>query len=790
MKKLILSLISLFVLAFLASIASAQTATPTFGGGLVLTYTDLTTFARQNNMCPEAFLIFNTQTFEEEQQRRYDEQVYTWQIPDLQPCYNAEGQRLMYYDIELNRLPEPEYQNFRTVPLTGSGITNEQLMMVSIANDVCVENISRHNIYHHAENAFFVPTDAPPCYRQVDFDNIEFYDSARNIIVERFEEFTNVCVEQLEHLIIRSVNAGTIFRNARDLIYIFSGTFYIPNNILPCYNEQGQRLRFTNDDFGYFRYENGIMVSEYTDLQMFDGTLTELHQYALDNELCYIDIAAVNGLGGSHNPFSRGALFIPDDVRACESYGFNEQIPPTQTVLEASIALNVCVEDMFFATDFTDLSQMDYDAKDKYPREEFLRQAGSTVWNPANPLGMPFQYLKDAPPCYTNTDDRILPEGEMFELPSLYNVEEGVYTPLPQPNMMEQYVYTIPDSQGKSLYDVALVLNVCVEDLMFANRYILRWNRNQLPYQLFVPITPPCYDPVTKRKYNIATTQITDDTQDQLQHIVLATDSLEELSFVYNVCINRIADANGIVSNLVEEDLNFRIALPFDSSSPYPITDQQVLIIPQDRLDCYDLSGNNPTHMSYHCYNQEIDFSKDYTGTSPMVSFDPEGAFCYPLRGNFTIIYENESYRFSNIAYEMRPHLMWCQRNTPEVTELPEEVNDLTNPSYLAYLGSFYISKEIQACLDEVLANPNTYYLVESGDSLWSVSRQFGKTYQQIIEANQMSGTYLYEGYILVIPPGPNLWHVAIGGGAGIVGSAFIGFLWRRRFSKGKKKNG
>ncbi len=358
---------------------------------------------------------------------------------------------------------------------------------------------------------------------------------------------------------------------------------------------------------------------------------------------------------------------------------------------------------------------------------------------------------QDAPPCYDKNGNR------------LNHDDKAVHETQP----------------GEFLVDIAEQYDVCVADLVAANPFI---DANQIrpPKVLFIPDAPPCNRPY--------------------RHKLAEGENFTTVSQFFNVCVNRIADANPWIFNIAD-------AKPGDS-----------LLIP-DRPPCYEMTYSGDYYTGhrirdYVCYAQAIDFVTDYTGHEPMISpvaLDVKDNFCYE-RGNWatTVIYENEpitAYRIrpydtmsqvaacfkmdindlvtlnsQDYSYEVRPYGYWvlpqnydrdCALLTMNIVEYKQYINDLMNSA-----GSL---------------NDEGVYVVNHQDTLSSIGKQFGYLPEWIAAENSLENPdMIFHLQELKLPSHPNYWQLAtIGGGVlaivSISSALSLVLRWRRR--KPKRKN-
>jgi LysM repeat protein len=321
----------------------------------------------------------------------------------------------------------------------------------------------------------------------------------------------NICWEQVHqhsyHGIVNTIPADT------DL--------YFPPDILPCYNETGQRLIF---------YENGEPLFEpyYTDMQVYVTQPGETFEsVSLRLNVCIEDITHQNEhylfentgadyasrMALSTQHFATGReLFIPvtlpcyaDDGRKLK-YAENGSISTLaegryyflwdiSQVYYLSYALNTCVDHILAANQSDAVEELVRSTAivipdnaptcyDIYREEEFTPEALSYHLNvciSAIHIGQVYQVYaegqsrnryyveRDAPPCYDENGVLLVP------------VETGVEV-APSP--------VIVIAQGDTLETISRRYNVCAPDLLAANgKHHVRQGIN-----FIIPETRPCYN--------------------------------------------------------------------------------------------------------------------------------------------------------------------------------------------------------------------------------------------------------------------------------------------------------
>ncbi|MEQ8672485.1 MAG: LysM peptidoglycan-binding domain-containing protein [Aggregatilineales bacterium] len=292
-------------------------------------------------------------------------------------------------------------------------------------------------------------------------------------------------------------------------------------------------------------------------------------------------------------------------------------------------------------------------------------------------------------------------------------------------------------AEDDTAYSVSRQYNVCVTDLLNANPPLVGSMLTGLP--TFIPNTRPCYDSETGMSliYEDVNGSPLEEPQVSERLTFFGGQSLLRLSSYYNVCANRIWDAN---------------QNKFDPEDGY-----LGWIIPTDRPPCYDQDGEP---IDYVCYDQPIDFSRDYRNVAETLTFNVDGTHCYDLDNPETIIwYNNQPYKmldYGNKLFESRAFTAWCfavsleemnaiNNNADVVAILPSYARIIPLPTRDCYLQQ----AEVQA--------GQALHIVASGETLVSIANQYDKSPRWIAGVNGIENNMIWVGQSLIIPHGTSL---------------------------------
>jgi LysM repeat protein len=706
---------------------------------------------------------------------QYDESMQGWW--SWWPYIDGYPPRLKYYENG-QWLDEPYYSDAVVYIRTYNG--PESIEAVASQYNICVDDLLAENVLLQDFAAYrayalisldvFIPEDAPPC----DPNWMSPTDPVPTTIVEipaneiaplLFVHEYNICVEDMPRWNWR----GYFYAHQPQNPMV---TIHIPNDALPCYNEDGQRLSYYD--------EQGRRLEEpvYSDLAVYIASPGETMLGIADQmDVCLIDLLRVN-----HFPDMplRVAieLFIPPP-RPCPDDIEVRQVDGAITdMASVSIHINICLQDLLplnphfsgstgflenrpFSSNVDNWILTPKNAEPCY--WQYHPSEGDSIFDIERLLNVCYQEFWPANPFHFYTivaHDRVTLHIPFYVQPC-YN-EEGQRLQSPEMGYADMPIHIF--QLGDTVYSISQQYNVCVRDLLTTNPTLV----SALPtgYPVFIPQTRPCYDDATGMPL------IYEDgdgnplpqplVSDQL--IYYGSQPFGLVSSYYNVCMNRIADAN---------------RAKLDQESSY-----LGWVIPTDRPPCYDAYGSQ---IHYVCYTQPVDFSVDYSQVDQPLSLYIDGTYCYNLSKPETIVWHrNKPYqiiRYHDTMLRSRAFTAWC------FGVLLEEINAINDdPDVLSILP--FQSRAIPLLTRECyiqspgVLDGHELHRVESGETLISIARQYDKPYQWIAHVNDLDGqNTIWAGQMLVIPAGPTLSHLylLIGGLIGLVVLVIGVLYWRKR---------
>ncbi|MDX2077144.1 MAG: LysM domain-containing protein [bacterium] len=706
MKKLFWGLLIVCLYVIIRAISDQEPPPPAPSDDVIMVYyeeedppiLDLWLYSR--NICLESFIHLNPSV--DINHIAYGTKIY---LPVNQPCYKK-GQRLKFYENGI-WLGEPYYADVIFIGnMRINGGREESFDVQDVADHfkVCLDNLLEENYllkYHFdAYKEFyvysmdvFIPSYLPPCYPYIapvqnnPVDDIPIETANNDEIAPRlnrvddiiligentlftpllFSKTYNICIEAL---LIDYPRLTDYYRPSLPSITIRFNQADYP----PCYNEQGQRLRYYDEEGQ--RLETPI----YSDLPIYIALTGESIQDVVNNTgACPLDLMRVNQY--PLLPIRVDIeLFIPP-IRPCPEIEMVEVPREYFQVLDISIierGVNTCLKTLFelnpylspkfqleriFGSPYNSASRIILTSYDPCYHiytvhegesiydiervinicfEEFLFNVNYDAIRSIHRM-MSYDNIKiyaplEAQPCYNEQGQRLYYYSQYqfgrqcstWTCHGWYRYERNFNSEPIEPTYSAMQVYALQASD--TAYSISKKFNVCLNDLITTNR-VLR-SRSLFSdlekHPIFIPQTPPCYDSVTGKSiiYKdddgnlLPTPQISD-------HLIYYGGWNPRLSEYFNVCINRILDAN---TNKYDDRGNANY-LGF--------------IIPIDRPPCYDENNNQ---IFYICYSQPFNFDADYTFFNPMPSANINGTYCYDVK-NLKMIAWNQNKRVHTVEY-------------------------------------------------------------------------------------------------------------------------------------------
>lgn len=702
--------------------------------------------------------------------------------------------RLKYYE-DGQWLAEPYYSD-QVIYLRPSttleaiaeafNICEDQLL----ADNILLQHMERYQAYAEFSIDVFIPQDAPLCDptqpRPVISDspfNYRHWEIANRVTAIPRDQLTpfylsshyNICPEELQrdsyNVIIPNTYSDS--SNSDETILVA-----LPNDAQSCYNEQGQRLRYFDDD------GNRLEPPQYSDLDtilVLPGSTIE--GIAAQHDVCLIDFLRVNHFMQLPNALPV-EMFLPPQRDTCpddvEVYQLEKVNNRSETLNQVSIEKNICPEAIAEINPHVIQTDRRYSFRwDSYPGLEFVYErrayysdsstAGRMILLPTEAQACYTQYEKqedesrfdterrinrcyeefidydetfyvrnDAPPCYNESGQRLAYPSDAYltRLDETYSREDLAYQD------MAIHIFQRDDN----LYRISQAYNVCVEDLLAANPNLV--GKMPFGYPTFIPNTRPCYDEDSGQQliYEDENGDALEEPRVSDELMYYGNQPLGRIAHYYNVCENRIEDAN------TDKVGNLSTYLGW--------------IIPTDRPDCFDDAGDL---INYVCYDEPvdmtIDYHIDYHNEDNFPTINPDGTNCYDLAASDTRIwYEGEAYQIMNYGEEdilaSRAFTAWCYGISLDAIDAINDEQSLLN---LLPVRHRLIPEATRECYIDhpELLDYATVHQVEQGETLHSIARQYDILPQWIAKANDLNDdNMIWNQQLLIIPDGTRPSHI------------------------------
>lgn len=557
-----------------------------------------------------------------------------------QPYYND----LVAY-LYFHQIPDTDlfgtYGGFRTTFLSNIDVTDIYSYQSIAENSLgyCLEDLLPENylwqIYSLEELSFigrfsipaFLPYDYHSCESEY-FKRLQRHEpnpprivalnNSQNLPAYFRDEF-NICHEEINYAQWDLTGYASI--QYPDHIY----QIRLPSNTINCYNDDGKRLRYFDDE------GNRLLQPIYSDLPVYHvPPNTTWPEIAQRYGSCLIDLLRLNNFVDLPIGVDIDILIPPQ--RTCPNDLIVEQISrtdlsifPYPTVLchEEVDTYNPHINISYHERNrlVADLDQKIWIIRPINGSQNCYREVpiyrGETVYDIEKRInvchevflwlhqeGHPYNvnldanesvyHHIDALPCYDENGHRlqyIRPNRRTF---SPFGVESGfpahgwldfkqsVGLVNPSSHVTEYRPVHIM-GQGEYVYDISRRYNVCVHDLINLNPVLIDKRKAGAP--IFIPENTPCYHPLTGQQFISAYGDdgfgLTDKVSPYVIHYQFHQLASVYMSYYYNVCINHIEDAN---------------RAKLDGEISY-----LGWIIPTDRPPCYTGNGSR---IDYACYAQ------------------------------------------------------------------------------------------------------------------------------------------------------------------------------------------
>jgi LysM repeat protein len=758
-----------------------------------------TTLTYTHNICLEAVLRLNPDldinniTYGDELRLpvgqacyQYDQSAYGRSFGDGYPP------RLKYY--EHGKWLEQPYYSDDVVYVRPTTLDDIALKYNLCMDDLLAENILLHDFERYKTYALesldvFIPDDAPPCdpnwtapTAPVTTITIEMPEN--DITPLFFVNHYNLCPEEIPALRWRNYTFWSQSDNE-------AVSIEIPKKSWSCYSEAGQRLRY------YDNQGRRLEAPVYSDLAVYIAAPGETLPAIADKMgVCLLDLVRVNHfvnlpLGVEVELFIPPAWSCLQDVEA-------RLINATLTdITSIAHSTNICPEILLpLNAHFSQLRDSWYLDEGIYDSSGFYNwlvtpinahpcyfqiqpHAGDSIFDVERAFNICYEefqrqlhgriipnedltfYIRhDTLPCYNEA-------GQRLHYPNDFSSSRKTPIQRPEVYYADRSIHIF--QREDTVYSISQAYNVCVSDLLKANPMLV----SAMPtgYPTFIPSVRPCYDEASGRPLIYETVNGQSLSEPHVDHRLMyyGSQPIGYISHYYNVCANRIEDANWAKKNRITTYLGW--------------------IIPTDRPPCYDADGSA---INYVCYRHPIDFHVDYSRFREPINFDNDGTHCYDLALPETLVWhQNKPYKVLNYEDDMltsRVFMAWCFGVSLT------EINAINEDSKILSLLPFHWRAIPVPTRDCYIQNPgvldgHTLHTVEIGEALSSIARRYEIPYQWIAVVNDLdSQNTIYPGQTLIIPDAPTFRHFYFLIGAVSVLLASWAY-WRRQHNQLSQKS-
>lgn len=266
--------------------------------------------------------------------------------------------------------------------------------------------------------------------------------------------------------------------------------------------------------------------------------------------------------------------------------------------------------------------------------------------------------------------------------------------------------------RGDSLWSVAKKFNVSVDKLRDTNN--LKSSLISIGQKLVIPGVAPS-------------------DQTNTDYIVQKGDSLWSVASTYNTTVRKIKELNNLTNDILSVGQILKIPNSKNDSTTIPGDHNVYLVQKGDSLWEIALKYNTTVDnikILNNLFNNNL-----FIGQELLIPFDKESS------GNDQIIILGDKYTVQ------KGDSLWSIASKFGVS-----LNELRNANKLN--SDILTIGQVLNIPNIINTNPNTsnLYVVQKGDSLWSVASKFGKTVDKIKMVNNLKSDLLSIGQTLMIP--------------------------------------
>ena len=269
--------------------------------------------------------------------------------------------------------------------------------------------------------------------------------------------------------------------------------------------------------------------------------------------------------------------------------------------------------------------------------------------------------------------------------------------------------YTV--QKGDSLWSIAKRFNVGVDEIKSANN--LTSNLINVGQKLVIPGAAPS-------------------DQTNVTYVVQKGDSLWSIANANNTTVDEIANLNDLDTNTIYVGQILQIPNSGDlQENPSSTSDTVYVVKSGDTL--YSIALRYDTTPNAIINKNNLTSSVLTIGQQLIIQSDPESTGEDDITTNNTYVVQNGDSLYSiSRMYGI-------------------SVDDIKNANNLTS-NILTIGQVLTIPTDEVSSNTSNLYVVQKGDSLWSIANRFGVSINQIRMMNNLNSDILNIGQTLIIP--------------------------------------
>ena len=219
-------------------------------------------------------------------------------------------------------------------------------------------------------------------------------------------------------------------------------------------------------------------------------------------------------------------------------------------------------------------------------------------------------------------------------------------------------------------------------------------------------------------------------------YIVQKGDSLWSIAKRFNVGVNEIKSANNLSSNLI----NIGQSLVIPGFAPSNQTNVTYVVQKGDSL--WSIANANNTTIDELVNLNDLVTNNIYVGQILKIPNSGESGAIFPENPNEYVVQKGDTLYSIALKYN---------------TTVPDLVskNNLTNTN-LKVGDVLQIPSDVESTGDSSDVIETNTYIVQPGDTLYSISRKYGVSVNDLINSNNLTGNVLVIGSVLNIPTSNN----------------------------------